>query len=595
MHVSDDSLLQGLSGQFRGALSNVQAIQPPADHRPDDLDLTAMARAGLNYLWGNPEPSRDYECKFSLGPLGIPSHHPTLVGPNQYGYDPVSLADTDSRMDWQYAPMREMAGIAQAEEVERGVRTRILSYQHEDHLVWVNPAAWTGAPIEGLWISRWGSAKLLQSLAESYQRSGDKGTLQEARAIFVQLKALAAWKDGMAYYPGGSSPFRDGVPLREGWCQWHARNYPFIVEPCVRYWECTGDEEALAFARAVADGMMAALQDDLAEQGYDPNTGAFEGHVHLHTHTLWGVAHLGAVLHEPRYLEWARKPYEYVLANGTDYGWYPEHIPQQARRSEVCVVGDMVSLGAWMARGAWPHMWDHVERTVRNLLRVAQFRLTPAFLELHARLHAGKPAKEVQDALAELRRLEGGFVAQQTFNDWVTYPDTLGATGYTRNGICMMGCCPPEGMRALWEAWRGVVEERPEGVFVNLGLQRDHPAAQVRAFQPEDGRLEVTARRNADLFMRPPAWAVREGVRLERDGQETPVTWGGPAAAYVVCQHAAQGERLAITWPVPTFTQNYVPTSVPGLEEMLRVRWVGNTVVGVSPVGEYLPMFPAAE
>ncbi|MHB1294172.1 MAG: hypothetical protein ACYC4R_04145 [Anaerolineae bacterium] len=595
MNLSYEAIAQGLGGQFRGTLSDIHCVEPPAEPRPDDLDLRDMARDALNYLRGNPEPQRAYECKFSLGPLGIPPHVPDLVRPNQYGYDPVSLADTDSRMDWQYAPMREMAGIAEADDVERGVRARILSYQHEDHLVWVNPAAWTGAPIEGLWISRWGSAKLLQSLAESYQRTGDEATRKEARTIFVQLQALASWKGGMAYYPGGSSPVRDGVPLREGWCQWHARNYPFIVEPCVRYWECTGDEEALTFAQAMADGMLAALQDDLAEQGFDPTTGAFEGHVHLHTHALWGVAHLGAVLNEPHYLEWARKPYEYVLANGTDYGWYPEHIPQSARRSEVCCVGDMVSTGVWLARGAWPHMWDHVERAVRNLLRHAQFRLTPAFLELYARLHAGKPAAEVDGALAELRRLEGGFVAQQTFNDWVTNPETLGAAGYTRNGICMMGCCPPEGMRGLWEAWRGVVEERPEGVFINLSLHRDHPAAQVRAFHPEDGRLEVTARRAGDVYVRPPAWAAREGVHLERDGREAAVSWSGPADAYVVCRSAKPHERLVLTWTVPTFTQRYVPTSVPDLHEDLCVRWLGNTVTGVSPVGAYLPMFPAAE
>lgn len=61
----------------------------------DPLDLVAMARAGLNYLRGNPEPARLHECKFSLGPLGIPCHHPEWVRPDFAG------GDTDSRMEWQ--------------------------------------------------------------------------------------------------------------------------------------------------------------------------------------------------------------------------------------------------------------------------------------------------------------------------------------------------------------------------------------------------------------------------------------------------------------------------------------------------------------
>jgi hypothetical protein len=266
----------------------------------------------------------------------------------------------------------------------------------------------------------------------------------------------------------------------------HGRNYPFIIEPCVRYYECTGDEEGLAVAKAFADGFLEEVQPEMGDQRIDPVTGAYKGHVHLHTHAVWGVAHLGTLLNERKYLDWARRMFDFTVSLGTDFGWYPEFIPQYDYRTEICIVGDMVSMASWLARGAWPEYWDRVEMTVRNELRRAQFFLTPAFVDLFEKLHSELPADEIKKALNELRNIEGGFVAQSEFNDWVSFSGDprLGSPGLY-GGIQMMGCCSPEGMRAIWEAWNAIVEERQEGIFVNLAFTRQHPVADVQAYRPQ--------------------------------------------------------------------------------------------------------------
>ncbi|MCJ7737635.1 MAG: glycoside hydrolase family 127 protein, partial [Anaerolineae bacterium] len=570
---------EAVQGQFRGAITDVSWSIPPDSPQDDDLDLQRMARAALNYLRGNPDPDRGYECQFSLGPLGIPCQVPG-VPPNQYGYDPISLGDTDARMSWQYPHMRAMAGESDPDPVELGVQQRIKSYLREDHLCWLNPAAYVGQPIEGTWATTWTGAKLMHLLAETYKRNGEQSIKQEARDIFMALRRLAQWDGDRAYYMG-IAPYKNGEWLTAGWCQQHSRNYPFIVEPCVRYWECTGDEEALDLARAFTEGFLAGIQPDQQELKIDPETGAFEGHTHLHTHAIWGVAHLGAVLGEERYLEWARRVYEFVLANGTDYGWFPEHIPQVEWRAEICTVGDMTSTAVWLARGGWPHYWDHVERIVRNTLRRCQFFLTPQFLDLFRQLHKDEPEETIEAALAELQKLEGGFVAQPAFDDWVGYPKTLGQAGMNTNGLQMMGCCPPEGMRGLWEAWQGVVEDKPEGVFVNMALSRDHPAAKVAASRSKDGQVDITARKAASYLLRPPAWTDRATVRLLRNGQEQTIKWGGPAHAYLVNRAVDPGDVLVVKWAVPQFAQEFTPISVPDRERTLTVRWAGNSVVGV--------------
>jgi len=585
-------LTRRLGTHFRGSLtvSDEQAAREKGDLDP--LDLLAMARAGLNYLRGNPEPARRYECKFSLGPLGIPCHYPEWVRPNQYGYDPISLGDTDSRMEWQYRHMRAISGEPEACATERAVRARVLGYLRDDGFSWINPSAYTGRPEAGYYVGTWTTAKALMTLTDLYLEDGDTTAKRRARQVFEALRSLAQWDGNRAWYMG-IAPWRDGQWLLTNWCEAHGRNYPFIVEPLVHYGQGCDDPDALELAHAFAEGFLAGSQPDMGSQRINPETGAYTGHVHLHTHGIWGVAHLGTLADNGRYLDWARRAYDFTLNHGTDHGWYPEFIPQHEYRTEICVVGDMVSLGVWLAQGLSPSYWDHVERTVRNTLARSQFFCTDAFMDLFRRIHANRPGMEVEQALRELRRLEGGFVAQVTFDDWVSYPGNpaLGAPGVANNGVHMMGCCPPEGLRAVWEAWRWAVVEDEGEVRVNLALSREHRAARITAWRPQDGGYEVTALRTGRFLLRPPAWSKREGVVLARNGDAAPVEWSGPEEAYVLCRDVAQGESLRLSWPVPRFTQTFSPTSIENRSQTVSFEWAGSQVVGVSPKGDYLSMF----
>jgi hypothetical protein len=581
-----------LERHFRGTLSVSSEQAARENGVPDSLDLVAMARAGLNYLRGNPEPVRRHECKFSLGPLGIPCHYPELVRPNQYGYDPISLGDTDSRMEWQYRHMRTIAGEPDACAIERAVRERVLGYLRDDGFSWINPSAYTGRPEKGHYVGTWTTAKALVTLTDLYRYDGDGTARRRAREVFVALRSLAQWDGDRAWYMG-IAPWRDGEWLLANWCETHGRNYPFIIEPLIHYGEGCDDPEALALAHAFAEGFLAGSQPDMGSQRVDPETGSYTGHVHLHTHGIWGVAHLGAITGDKRYLDWARRAYDFTVGHGTDHGWYPEFIPQQEYRTEICVVGDMISLGVWLAQGISPSYWDHVERTVRNTLARSQFFLTDAFVEFFRRIHKDHPSMEVEQALRELRRLEGGFVAQASFDDWVSYPDNpaLGTAGLNSNGIQMMGCCPPEGLRGVWEAWRWAVQDEGGEVRVNLALSREHPSARVVAWKPEDGGYEVIPMKPGCFLLRPPAWASRDGVVLSRNGAKVPVEWGGPEDAYVLCSEVDTGEALRLSWPVPHFSQTFTPSSVEGRDERVSFEWVGPQVVGVTPKGQHLPMF----
>jgi len=255
-----------------------------------------MAAWALRHLIHNPRPALNYEPVFFIRPMHLP--------PAPEGHDPIVPGDTDSRMDWEFIYMREISGSRAGLEVERALRQRILGYVGEDHLAWVTPGArMEGQVYEGKEVPKekeawpWTTSKLIRSLSETYARTGDIGSKELARKVFVALRGLASWDSGRAFFGGGA--WRADRWVNPG--QWPP---PFTaLEPVVRYWEVSGDPEALAFATALADGMIAS--PELLSQ---PNadilpSGEFHGHMHGTLHSVWGVAHLGAVRGNTRYVE----------------------------------------------------------------------------------------------------------------------------------------------------------------------------------------------------------------------------------------------------------------------------------------------------
>ena len=559
----------------------------PKDFVSPDADLTRMAAWALRHLIRNPRPALNYEPVFFIRPLHVP--------PTPEGHDPIVPGDTDSRMDWEFIYMREMSGSRAGLEVEKGLRQRVLGYVGEDHLAWVTPGArLEGDVYEGKEVPKekeawpWTTSKLIRSLSETYARTGDASSKQLARQMFVALRGLASWNSGRAYFGGGA--WRGGRWVNPG--QWPP---PFTaLEPIVRYWEVTGDPEALEFAAALADGMIAS--PELLNQ---PNadilpSGEFHGHMHGTLHAVWGVAHLGAVRGNMRFVEWAKNVYDYASQFGTGTGWISAALWDEPVRelSETCASSDMVSIASGMAQTGFPDYWDHVERSFRNYIRPFQFFATPEYEALYRELNKDKPEEQIRAGLARMRDLQGALWGGPAPNDrlnWIAAPRQCGPYNTPYGCAGMFGCCVGEGMRALYTVWSNIVTPNEKGVFVNLSLNRDSELAKVISSLPDEGRFDVIARKPGIYFLRPPAWAPRGQVRVLRAGHEVSVEWAGPALAYVSLKNVKPGEILTLVYPLVTWKQvmGIWPTR-PDLK--LTILWKGNTVVDMEPRGKGLPV-----
>jgi len=580
------------SAGLPGTISEVE-VHPAADLTalpPDsvspDADLRLMAAWALRHLSLNPRPTLNYEPVFFIRPLQVP--------PAPDGHDPIVPGDTDCRMDWEFKYMREICGSKQGMDVQTGLHARVLGYLGEDGLAWVPPGHYMeGEVYQGKEVSpqkvasTWATAKILLSLSDDYQRTHDEQALLTARKVFLALKRLAEWDSGRAYYPGGSGAWLNG--------KWVKPQLPTAaVEPLVRYWEATQDAEALAFARAVAEGLLADPELLPPGRARILPTGEFHGHMHSTLHGVWGVAHLGVVTRDMRYVDWAKKVYDYASQFGTGTGWISAALWDEPVRelSETCATSDTVSIASWLARGGFPDYWDYVERAFRNYVRPFQFFASPEYVSLYRELNKDKSEAEIEAGLARMRELQGGFWGGPAPNDrinWIASARECGPYKTPFGCAGMFGCCQGEGMRAIYTVWSNIVTANRQGVFVNLSLNRDSEWARVISSLPERGRIDVIARKSGDYFLRPPAWSPRSQVRVARSGREAAVQWDGPALAYVHVKNVQAGEVLTLIYPLTTCKQvvGIWPTQ-PDLK--LTILWNGNAVVDMQPKGKGLPV-----
>ena len=579
-------MIQGLTGKVNGVGVAVEAsskvVLLPTDPASNDIDLRRMAGWAMNYLIRTPRPGLNYEPVFQCHPLKCP--------PVPAGHDVVVPCDTDARMNWEWYYMRDVSGSEAGKDVETAFHKRILEYVQEDGMVLAPPGAYNEADIHKVYKKEdyvyhvWGATKILYALAEDFRRTANPQSRDIARKIMLRLRKVAIFPvPDKSYLPAGMGALgQDGRAVPNSWNKVPAP----LVEALLHYHLATGDQEALDFARAYAEGIMAGIQPDGIKVGSNGNFGG--GHGHGTLHALWGIAHLGAITGENKYMEFAKRSFDWMLTQGTGTGWFPAAPEWATDCNETCCISDMISLAELIARDGHPEYFDYLERYLRNYISNLQFIVTPEFEGYYRKLNQGAGEEQIPKGLEELRKFQGGIVGGSGLNDYENV--LLGGT----SGFKLFGCCAPEGMRAIHTAWSQVIDQLPEsklgpaGVYVNLALNRDSKWGRVVSFFPDEGRMTVKSGAKDRFFLRPPHWAPRDKVRAFVGNRAIPIQWSG---AHVRFDGVNPGDEVTITYPLLSFTQD-----VEGLWEKapnlkMKFVWLGNMVVSSDPAPTGTPLF----
>ena len=510
----------------------------------DTLDPVLMARWSLNYLAGTVSEDHGFASSYGNWPLKMP--------PYSIGGDKIAIGDSEVRNALAFVLMREMSGIDLGARVQAGVRNRILAYQQ--------PCGLFNPPNHGDTDVLWATAWMTRALIEEFATTGNREALSRAQRALkaVRKYAVEDGGKGLLRLAPPQSLAVDGHVIRFA----YRPNLDFcIVEPFVRYYEATGDREMLNVARGLAEGRLHGFS-----RGHD------SGHTHSYWHSLIGIAHLGAVTGEKKYLDWVEGQFDRWKPLMTDYGWF-EAIGNYTG-SETCAVADLMHVCTYLGRAERPACYDLVERTLRNYLPQEQFFIDDKFMELWRK----QPYENRDQQMALMRRLEGGFLCRTTPSDRWLLP------GAPEGPVSLEGCCPPTGMTALHLAWKETVRRTDRGVFVNLAFNRDCAEAKVVSFLPDQGRLTVVPKRKGSFFIRVPGFAPHAQVSTWRDGRKTSrVAWSGD---YVVFESARKGEELTVTYPLVTFVQKLQRAG-----RDYTFHWKGNTLTGMEPRDGVWPLF----
>jgi hypothetical protein len=577
--------IRGLTGEVsrvRIAVETPTTIAPLSAGIPAcDLDLKRMAQWAMNYLIHTPRKEFDYEPVFQCYPLRCP--------PVPKGHDVVVPCDTDARMNWEWYYMREISGSGAGRDVEAAFHKRMLAYVQDDGTVLSHPGCYNENEIDKIYtkddyyIHIWGATKILHALAEDYRHTHNAESLALAKKIMRRLKQLAVYQgENQCYFRSGMGALRQNGSVVPNW--WNQHPAP-IVEPLLNYYLVTGDREALDFAKAYAEGIMAGIQPGGLRFKPDGRFDQPQGQSHVTMHAVWGIAHLGVLTGEAKYVDFAKRVWDGLLRRGTGTGWFPA-LPINC--SETCCISDMMSNAALIAHGGYPEYFDYVERYQRNYIGNLQFFVTPEFELYYRRLNEKAGEKAIGRGLEELKKFQGGFIGGSGLNDWEN--ELLGGI----LGFRLLGRCAPEGMRAVYTTWQNTIEKRPDsqlgpaGVYVNMSFSRESPWGRVVSFFPDAGRLTVRAAVQDRFFLRPPHWAPREKVGAFVGDRAVPVRWSG---SYVRFDGAGQGEELTITYPLIGFSHE-----VQGLWEnrrnlRMKFEWLGNMVISAAPPPTKTPLF----
>ena len=246
---------------------------------------------------------------------------------------------------------------------------------------------------------------------------------------------------------------------------------------------------------------------------------------------------------------------------------------------ETCALMDFVGLAVTLANNGHPEYWGDVERMVRNQLVESQL-VDGSWLK-----PGDKPDTEQFSWRDIGDRMVGGYAG------WTSPTHFLAA----REGLCWGGpelrgktrafqnCCGGSGTHGFFIVWKNAARFENGTLSVNLHIDKLLPQAEIRCFQPYQGRLTIALKQDCKVRVRIPEFVTADEIKATSDrGEVKPRVWGN----YLELGDRKAGEKLEVTYPLPV-REEEIAIGNPGFRQYrYRVTWKGDTVVRMTPIGE---------
>jgi hypothetical protein len=475
-------------------------------------------------------------------------------------FEPPAHAEHDS---WDFCDMagryvdaliliRQLTGRSAPHE-ESALRQFLLKMAHPEDGLFYNQTD----PCSPYVADMFCQSRVLIALATWFMETSDEAVMKRLRGLVQGLIRIAERRDDYVFYP--RNLYREGEWL-EGGLFYEPKNlwtaHPGYggtqLEGIIKYYELSGDEEALEFA-----GRYLRFFFDVAK--VVDEEGRFEGHLHSQgiVPTMVGAAMYAEITQDDMMLTRCDRFLRFTLDHCSRFGWVPDGIGKPT--CETCAIADVIHLATRLSRLGLCDYWYDIERFARNQL------LENQFVDAERVLQGRNP----EPGLASLVR--GSFASWAKPNDLLGGPD-------------IEGCCTAGGVRAAFHVLSNAIgRDSEDALVVRMLLSVDTAEVHVHSSLPYKGVVEIQPKTAARLKIRLPEWTRPLDVSLRVNGRKIPVQVVG---RYVVMERVSAGSTIEMLFPVPIETHT---ETVAG--ESYLVTWKGNTVVDVAPEGRGYPTY----
>ena len=364
-------------------------------------------------------------------------------------------------------------------------------------------------------------------------------------------------------FVGGENEHQGHLPSNED-------RFPLIVqhgrciEALVWFYEATGDSVAMELAEDLARFHLTyAINPD----GTIPDLLKYEkpGDRQSYLYTLCGLLLHGITTHQSEYVDAVVNAYQVGIPDiVNESGWvahdlgegrFPDKTGNPLANTES--TGAAARLSLWLAlHTGRAECYDDVERLVR------------------ARLFPG------QTTQADVSNNPDVEIEDKAIGGW-------GGNDYTHAGKGFNPSGTAEIVHTMCAIFQHICAREEAGMFVNMHFDFEDDDVQVAVFRDDDAAVTVIPRIVDNLFVRIPAWAPDESVRLSVDGTDAALKKVG-AFAYVPRERLRSGCEVVLRHGLPArHTSETMPEG-----DTYEFAWKGDEITGVYPNEYPVPFYP---
>ena len=442
---------------------------------------------------------------------------------------------------------RRLTGNRSGEEVEIGQRKLTLGAFH--NLDGLAHRSYVKGWCEDTTPMLWEQVRVLYTLMSWFVESGEEGLLDYVRGM---LRALLRSSRKEGEFRLLTAPFDREDPFSDVGAM-------VLVEPLMKYYEVSGDSDALEFCEGIVNWAVAP-ETNFVDREY-----RLSGWLRSLAAGLAGVVRFATHTADEKLLDRTERMFHTASTLTTGFGATPDTEP-------CCTNMELSTSALALARAGRGQWWDMVDRHFRNHTLECQFTDPEALNRGYVEGEPG-PADDTRDII---NRSIGGF-------SWATAREHM----YIARKVML--CC---GGNAMWTLGKivdnAVTEEGEGGLSINLHFSVDTPLASITNCEPFEGRLEVVPRRQGAVRIRRPSYAA--GIQAELDGAPAHPKEEGD---YLVFAAARNGSTIRLTYPLPERTTEETTLDTPYVggmfgeksdavvSERIQATWRGNTVLAI--------------